>query len=115
MKTLSDDTLGRVAVFLKAMAEPTRLRILRALHDGEKSVTEIMQATGASQSNVSKHLSLLVAARMVMARKEGTSTYYTIADPSVVAICSTVCRSIAERIRRERSTLLKDIERGVAR
>lgn len=114
MKTLSDETLGRVAVFLKAMAEPTRLRILRSLLDGGKSVTAIMTDTGASQSNVSKHLSTLVAARIVTSRKEGTSTYYTITDPNIVAICSTVCRSIADRIRQERSTL-KNIERDGSR
>lgn len=113
MKTLSDESLAQVAVFLKALAEPTRLRILRALHDGEKSVTEIMAATRVGQSNVSKHLALLVAARMVTPRKDGTSTYYRIADPNIIAICSTVCRSIADRIRQERR-MLRDVERGAA-
>ena len=113
MKTLSDETLDQVAAFLKNMAEPTRLKILRSLHDREKTVTEIIAETLASQSNVSKHLSLLAAARIVTPRKEGTSTYYKVADPNITAICDTVCRSIAARIRQERGTL-RNIQKGVA-
>ncbi len=112
MKTLSDETLAQVAVFLKSMAEPTRLKILRSLHDGDKTVSEIIEETGASQSNVSKHLAILTATRILTFRKEGTSTYYRIADPNITGICDTVCRSIAERIRQQRTTL-KNIQRGV--
>lgn len=113
MKTLTDETLGHVAAFLKSMAEPTRLKILRYLHDGEKTVSEIIKETAAGQSNVSKHLSLLSAARIVTSRKNGTSTFYKISDPNITAICDTVCRSIAERIRQERATL-KNIQKGVS-
>lgn len=113
MKTLTDETLDQVAVFLKNMAEPTRLKILRCLHDGEKTVSEIIEETGASQSNISKHLSLLTAARIVAFRKNGTSVFYKISDPNITAICDTVCRSIAERIRQER-TMLKNIQKGIA-
>ena len=112
MKTLSDETLELVAVFLKSMAEPTRLKILRSLHDGERTVSEIMEETGANQSNASKHLSLLTSAHIVTFRKIGTSVYYKISDPNITAICDTVCRSIAERIRQERATL-KNIQKGV--
>ncbi|HEX5036853.1 MAG TPA: metalloregulator ArsR/SmtB family transcription factor [bacterium] len=112
MQSLSDDTLDRVAQFLKALTEPNRLKILRALHDGELTVTDLIAETGATQSNVSKHLAVLTAAGMVASRKEGTSTYYRIADPHITAICDTVCRSIADRIRGQKATL-KNIEKGV--
>ncbi len=113
MKTLTNETLEQVAVFLRSMAEPTRLKILRALHDGEKTVSEIMEETGANQSNISKHLSILSSAHILASRKDGTSIYYKISDPNITDICDTVCRSIAERIRQEAATL-KNIRRGVS-
>lgn len=113
MKTLSNETLDQVAVFLRSMAEPTRLRILRAIHDEEKTVSQMMEETGAGQSNISKHLAILMGAHVVTFRKEGVSTYYRIADPNITVICDTVCRSIVERIRQERTTL-KNIRKGVA-
>lgn len=113
MKTLSNDTLDQVAVFLKSMAEPTRLRILRSIHDEEKTASQIMEEVGAGQSNVSKHLAILAGAHVVTFRKEGVSTHYRIADPNITVICDTVCRSIAERIRHDRTTL-KNIQKGVA-
>lgn len=113
MKTLTNETLEQVARFLKAMGETNRLKILRTLHDGELTVTDIIAETGVTQSNVSKHLAVLTSEGIVAARKDGTSTYYKIADPNITAICDTVCRSIADRIRQARTTL-KNIQRGVA-
>lgn len=114
MQTLSDHTLENVAAFLKCLGEPMRLKILRALHDGERSVSELIKDTGATQSNISKHLATLTWSHIVTARKEGTSTFYRITDPNITAICDTVCRSIADRIRQESSTL-KNIQKGVIR
>lgn len=113
MKTLNNESLDEVAVFLRCLSEPMRLKILRALHDGERSVSEVMKETGATQSNVSKHLATLTWSRIVTSRKEGTSVYYRIADPNIVSICDTVCRSIAGRIRQQRSTL-KNIQKGIS-
>ena len=113
MRTLTNETLIQVAKFLRAMGEPNRLKILRTLHDGELTVTDIITETAGTQSNVSKHLAVLTSEGIVAARKDGTSTYYKIADPNITAICDTVCRSIADRIRQSRTTL-KNIQRGVA-
>lgn len=112
MKTLSNETLEQVSKFLRAIGETTRLKILRALHDGELTVTEIIAETEASQSNISKHLAILTMTGIIAFRKEGTSIYYKITDSNVTAICDSVCRSIGERIRQSRSTL-KNIEKGV--
>lgn len=112
MTSLTDETLDQLAAFLKSMAEATRLKILRSLHDGEKSVSEIIAETHASQSNISKHLSILSATRIVTSRKGGTSIYYKIADPNITAICDTVCRSIAAKIRQDRATL-RNIQKNV--
>lgn len=105
MKSLSDETLSQVASFLKSIAGFTRIKILRSLHDGEKTVSEIIAEVKASQSNVSKHLATLTWAQIVTSRRDGTSIYYRIADPNVVQICDTVCRSIAEQIHKSKITL----------
>ena len=112
MKTLNDETVEQVAVFLKCLGEPMRLKILRALHDGERNVSELIKEVGATQSNISRHLATLTWTHIVTSRKEGTSTFYRIADPNIAAICDTVCRSIADRIRQQKNTL-KNIQRGI--
>ena len=110
MKTLSDETLQQVAAFLRSVAGPTRLRILRCLHDKEKSVTEIVRDVRAKQSGVSKHLAILASAGVVVSRKNGSTIYYKISDKNVTSICDTVCCSIAERVRQQRR-LLRNIQK----
>src|SRR5665647_491456 len=61
----------------KTMAHPLRLAILHYLKDGEKTVNDITQITGASQSNVSQHLALLRQRQIVKTRKEGSNIYYS--------------------------------------
>ncbi len=94
---LPEEALELVAAKFKVLAEPMRLRLLNALHDGERSVTALVDATGATQANVSKHLAVLADASMVGRRKEGLNVFYFIADPMVFQLCEIVCA----RMRRE--------------
>ena len=94
MEELSEEVLERIASRLKAMGNPFRLKILQALHEGEKSVNEILSQVGGSQANVSKHLNVLRGADLVKSRREGVSVFYSISDASVVSICQTVCDSL---------------------
>lgn len=87
-----------VARYFSLLAEPTRLRILHAICQSEQSVSAIVAATGATQTNVSRHLALLLRAGVVGRRREGTTVYYSIADPEFVTICRSVCVRIAGRI-----------------
>jgi DNA-binding transcriptional ArsR family regulator len=87
-----------VAQYFSLLAEPTRLKILHSICQSEQSVSAIVQATGATQTNVSRHLALLHRAGVVARRKEGNAAYYQVADPELVAICRTVCVQIAGRI-----------------
>lgn len=64
------------ANILKAMAHPSRLLLLDALHQGELCVADLTQIVGADQSTVSKHLAVLKNAGMVDVRREGTMNYY---------------------------------------
>ena len=70
-KALSGKTLELVAERFRVLGDPVRLRLLQALEPGEKSVAELVEATGASQANVSKHLQLILPRRRGERRREG--------------------------------------------
>ena len=74
------------------------LTLLDRLRDGEATVTELTQATGASQQNVSKHLGVLLSAGIVSRSKRGTSSLYAIADEGVYELCELVCGSIRRQV-----------------
>ena len=76
----SRELLERIADRLKALADPTRLRILHALEDRELNVSDLLAVVGGSQANVSKHLARMRLAGLVKARREGTNVYYRVAD-----------------------------------
>jgi DNA-binding transcriptional ArsR family regulator len=90
-KILTPDQLRLIAERFKALAEPSRLEILNALRDGERTVTEILEVTGFGQANVSKHLQLLYSAGFVERRKDGVSMYYKLADNEVIRLCELMC------------------------
>lgn len=90
--------MGMVAERFKVLSEPMRLRLLYALMDGEKTVSELVRESGSVQANVSKHLSVLLDAGILGRRKVGTSAYYRIADESIFELCDLVCGSIHDRL-----------------
>lgn len=65
---------------LKAIASPTRLMLLCALAEGEKSVSELTDAMDLRQATVSQHLARLRQEGLVATRREAQSVYYSIAD-----------------------------------
>ena len=99
---LSPEALEMVAQRFKLLGDPTRLRIIQELFEGELSVQEIEERVGTSQANVSKHLSGLVDHGILARRKDGLYAYYSIADESVYALCTLVCTSLADRFERAR-------------
>ncbi len=102
----SDELLHRIAEVLKAMADPTRLKILHSLHYGERCVSDILEVVGGSQANVSKHLSVLKRAGLVDCRRDGLNVFYRIIDEGVFTICRNVCDSLEIRIDREHQAIL---------
>jgi DNA-binding transcriptional ArsR family regulator len=103
---LSDELLHKIADVLKAMADPTRLKIIHCLHNGERCVSAILEAVGGSQANISKHLSVLKRAGLVDSRREGLNVHYRIIDDGVFTICRNVCDSLEERLDREREAVV---------
>ena len=89
--SLSPAALKLVAARFRMLAEPMRLLLLQALHDQELSVSQLVEATGATQANVSKHLGLMAEAGIVSRRKEGLNVYYEISDRMVFDLCDLVC------------------------
>jgi DNA-binding transcriptional ArsR family regulator len=93
---LADEQVEEVAALLRALGEPSRLRILRALWERPATVGAIVDATGMKQANVSKQLALLHSAGIVARTRQGTSIIYRIALPIVRDLCALVCRGADE-------------------
>jgi ArsR family transcriptional regulator len=102
---LSEKTLELVAERFRVLGDPVRLRLLHSLQDGEKSVADLVETTGAGQANVSKHLQLLLKAGVVERRREGLFSYYSIRDARVFQLCDVVCGSLAEHFTKELAEL----------
>jgi DNA-binding transcriptional ArsR family regulator len=85
----------RVSQYFSLLAEPMRIRILHAICQQERPVGEIVAETGATQTNVSRHLNAMYRAGVLSRRKEGTFVYYGVADQVLVDICRNVCVHIA--------------------
>jgi DNA-binding transcriptional ArsR family regulator len=81
----------RIAERFRILGEPMRIRLLDVLRDGEATVGQLQEATGASQQNVSKHLGVLARAGIVARRKQGNFAVYSITDPVVFSLCEEVC------------------------
>lgn len=114
MQDLPPEAMEQVAAYFQALSEPTRLRILNLLRDGERNVGEIAQLTGFTAANVSRHLSLLAERGMVVRESRGTSVWYRIADRSIYELCDLVCGSIArgyEQSARERAAFVRSAGR----
>ncbi|MCE9519477.1 MAG: metalloregulator ArsR/SmtB family transcription factor [Verrucomicrobia bacterium] len=94
---VSDEALELIASWFRVLAEPSRLRILRSLEEGEKNITELVGATRLTQANVSRHVQSLVEAGMVGRRREGLQAICFIADPKITELCDTVCDSLQKR------------------
>lgn len=92
------DAFDACASYFGVLSEPMRLRILRSICEQEKSVSEIIEDTGATQTNISRHLNLMHRSGVLARRRDGNQIFYRVADVAMVEICRTVCRRISERI-----------------
>lgn len=73
----------RQAEIVKAIAHPLRIAILDFLKDGEQCVHDISKHIGSERSNVSRHLSVMVAAGILEHRKEGLKVIYKLRAPCI--------------------------------
>jgi DNA-binding transcriptional ArsR family regulator len=96
-RALTDQELDRVAQQFRLLGESMRLRILQVICRKPLTVNEIVEATGANQSNISKHLSLLASAGIITRQKNGQFVYYCLSDPMTLKLCELVHGQVAER------------------
>jgi ArsR family transcriptional regulator len=89
-RDLNDAELEKVAAQFRVLAEPMRLKILQAICLKPLAVGEIVAATGATQSNISKHLSLLSSAGIIKRQKDGQFVYYRMSNPLTMKLCELV-------------------------
>jgi DNA-binding transcriptional ArsR family regulator len=87
-----------IAERFRILSEPMRIMLLDALREGEATVQELQEATGASQQNVSKHLGVLLRSGIVARRKEGNFSVYSIADEAVFSLCEEVCGGLRRQL-----------------
>jgi ArsR family transcriptional regulator len=98
---LSEEVAELIAGRFAALADPMRLRILDALRlGGEASVGALAESLDARHANVSKHLSVLYAAKVVARRKQATSVIYWISDPVVFELCERICGALRDDLDR---------------
>jgi DNA-binding transcriptional ArsR family regulator len=109
---LPEPLVDLLAQRFRVLGEPTRIKLLDQLREGEESVGELQAALGASQQNLSKHLGILHAAGMVSRTKQGNRTLYAISDPSVFELCEQVCGSLRRQLAELDAILPAPIGRG---
>lgn len=87
-----------VADYFSLLSEPTRLKILHAVCEGERTVGEIVTHVESTQANVSRQINMLYRAKILTRRKEGTQVFYRIADQKTIELCQSVCGKFSEEI-----------------
>jgi DNA-binding transcriptional ArsR family regulator len=95
---LPDDLVELIAERFRALAEPTRIKLLDRLREGEATVQELTEIIGSTQQNVSKHLGVLRQAGIVRRRRDGSFVRYWIADEGVFVLCEDVCGSLRRQV-----------------
>ncbi|MGG1862558.1 Zn(II)-responsive metalloregulatory transcriptional repressor CzrA [Bacillus safensis] len=83
---LDEESLFLVSQTFKALSDPTRIRILHLLSQGEYSVNDIAETLNLMQSTVSHQLRFLKNLRLVKSRREGTSIFYSPEDQHVMEV-----------------------------
>ena len=91
------ELLEEVSNYFFLLSEPTRLKILHALCNGERPVGDIVTEIESTQANVSRQLNMLYRAKILARRKEGTQVYYRIDDQNTIDLCRTVCIQMVSR------------------
>lgn len=103
---MEERVLELKAEVLKALAQPTRLKILECLREGEKCICEIVPAINGEQSNISRHISLLQKSHLISTRKDGVRLMVRVRDSRLFEILDQVGAILKSRIN-EQTKLMK--------
>ncbi len=99
MSDLTPELAELIARRFAVLGDTTRVRVLDALHEREEaSVGELATAVQATHANVSRHLNVLLAERLVARRREGPRALYRITDPTLMRLCEEVCAGVRQNL-----------------
>lgn len=98
-KNMEEKIFQLHAEVCKSMANPTRLKIMNILREGEKSVEELKKRLRLPKANLSQHLSILRQRRIVSTRRVGLNIYYKIANPKMIKACDILREVLFEQLR----------------
>jgi len=87
----------KVARYFALLSDPSRLKIIHAICNEERSVNAVAEFTGLSQPTASRHLSALFMTGAATRRRDGNQVFYKIADKTLTDICRTACVSLVAR------------------
>lgn len=93
-----DRVFELAAELFSVLATPMRLRILSALCNCEKSVSQLLSEIQTTQPNLSQHLNVLYRCGVLAKRKLGTQVIYRVQSEQAVTLCRSVCTQIAIEI-----------------
>ena len=91
----------------KTLAHPLRIAIIHYLKDGEKTVNDLTQTLGASQSNISQHLAIMRQRQIVKTRKEGSTVYYRVASPKISQACDMIREVLLDQLNQKQEMAKK--------
>jgi DNA-binding transcriptional ArsR family regulator len=92
----NDDTVfDSVAELFSLLSTPVRLKIISALCNGEKNVSQLLEEIDTTQPNMSQHLSTLYRAGVLGKRRDSTQIYYRLQSERVATLCRAVCTQVA--------------------
>ncbi len=94
-KSTEDRVFDSVAELFAVLSTPIRLKIISAVCQGEKNVSELLGEIDTTQPNMSQHLSMLYRSGVLSKRREGTQMYYRLQSERVATLCRAVCTQVA--------------------
>ena len=98
----SPQLLEELSGFFRLLSEPARLQLLCQLkHGGAMDVASLIEATGFSQSHISRQLGQLQREGLVSCERDGTRLIYAVADPLVEDLCNLVQRRLKQRLEQQ--------------
>ena len=97
-KNMEEKMFQMHAEVCKSMANPTRLKIMNLLREGEKSVEELRKRLELPKANLSQHLSILRQRRIVSTRRAGLNIYYKVANPKMIKACDILREVLLEQL-----------------
>jgi ArsR family transcriptional regulator len=102
---MEDKAIGLKAEVLKALAQPTRLKILECIRGGEKCICEIVPEINGEQSNISRHISVMQKSHLITTRKDGVRVMIKVKGPEVFEILDKVGLLLKRELTEQRKVL----------